>query len=283
MQELSAAMSERSKILFVVEGRKRERQLVARLAEVFGFSAELYTVNGNIYSLYQAVKKDPYAEIVQVLKRMDNSESDKSILANKFTDVFLVFDCDAHHTKNRDEASSMSPYEIAQRNMTLVKEMAERFNESTDPLRGKLLVNYPMVESFRDCDDFFDVSYENAEVAIEDLAKYKNRVGGRKLARFHIKDYTEGNFRDLILMNLCKLNKIVRDHFALCSYDEFLFMNEQVQIADAELDLVSNRSVLSVLNTLLFFPLEYFGEVNGFYTKLQSSSCNDLVRPSDES
>ena len=94
-------MSERSKILFVVEGRKRERQLVERLAEVFGFSAELYTVNGNIYSLYQAVEKDSYAEIVQVLLGMDNSESDKTILANKFTDIFLVFDCDPQHTMNR--------------------------------------------------------------------------------------------------------------------------------------------------------------------------------------
>ena len=147
-------MSDRSNILFVVEGRKRERQLVERLAEVFGFSAKLYTVNGNIYSLYQAVKKDPYAEIVQVLLGMDNSESDKTILANKFTDIFLVFDCDAQHTMNRDEVSSMSPKEIAQRNMMLIGEMAERFDESTDPLRGKLLVNYPMVESFRDCDDF---------------------------------------------------------------------------------------------------------------------------------
>jgi len=271
VQELSAAMSERSKILFVVEGRKRERQLVERLAEVFGFSAELYTVNGNIYSLYQAVKKDPYAEIVQVLLGMDNSESDKTILANKFTDIFLVFDCDAQHTMNRDEVSSMSPKEIAQRNMMLIGEMAERFDESTDPLRGKLLVNYPMVESFRDCDDFFDVSYENAEVAIDDLTTYKSRVGGRKLARFHLKDYTEGNFRDLILMNLCKLNKIMRERFAPCGYEEFLSLDDQVQIAEAESTLVAERSVLSVLNTLLFFPLEYFGEVGGFYSKLQTA------------
>ena len=117
-------MSDRSNILFVVEGRQRECQLVERLAEVFGFSAKLYTVNGNIYSLYQAVKKDPYAEIVQVLLGMDNSESDKTILANKFTDIFLVFDCDAQHTMNRDEVSSMSPKEIAQRNMMLIGEKA---------------------------------------------------------------------------------------------------------------------------------------------------------------
>ncbi len=264
-------MSDRSKILFVVEGRKRERQLVERLAEVFGFSAELYTVNGNIYSLYQAVKKEPYAEIVQVLLGMDNSESDKTILTNKFTDIFLVFDCDAQHTKNRDEASSMSHNEIVRRNMALVREMAERFNESTDPLRGKLLVNYPMVESFRDCDDFFDVAYENAEVAVADLTNYKNRVGGKKLARFHVNDYTERNFQDLILMNLCKLNKIMRERFAPCGYAEFLSMNDQVRIAEAESTLVTERSVLSVLNTLLFFPLEYFGEVKGFYSKLQTA------------
>ena len=47
-------MSEVSKILFVVEGSKTERGLINRLSEVFGFSAELYTVNGNIYMLYLA-------------------------------------------------------------------------------------------------------------------------------------------------------------------------------------------------------------------------------------
>ena len=103
------------------------------------------------------------------------------------------------------------------------------------------------------------------------MTTYKSRVGGRKLARFHLKDYTEGNFRDLILMNLCKLNKIMRDRFAPCGYEEFLSLNDQVQIAEAESTLVAERSILSVLNTLLFFPLEYFGEVGGFYSKLQTA------------
>ena len=103
------------------------------------------------------------------------------------------------------------------------------------------------------------------------MTTYKSRVGGRKLARFHLKDYTEGNFRDLILMNLCKLNKIMRERFAPCGYEEFLSLNDQVQIAEAESTLVAERSVLSVLNTLLFFPLEYFGEVGGFYSKLQTA------------
>ena len=265
-RELLATMSEGSKILFVVEGNKTERGLINRLSEVFGFSAELYTVNGNIYMLYQAVKNDPYAETVKVLAGMANSESDKSVLSNVFTDVFLVFDCDAQHTMNKSEADTMSAHEIACRNMSLICEMSARFDESTDPLRGKLLVNYPMVESFRDCDDFFDVSYASAEVHVDDLKEYKSRVGGRQLVRQHVKDFTRQNFQDLMLMNLCKLNKVFTDQFTALQYADFLGFNNQLKIAEAEFSLVESRSVLSVLNTLLFFPLEYFGDVNGFYS-----------------
>lgn len=259
-------MSKGAKILFVVEGRKTEKELIKRLSEVFGFSAELYTVNGNIYMLYQAVKNDPYAETVKVLASMSNSESDKSVLSNVFTDVFLVFDCDAQHTMSRGEADVMSAHEIACRNMSLICEMAARFDESTDPLKGKLLVNYPMVESFRDCDDFFDVSYGSAEVHVDELKAYKARVGGKRLVRHHIKDFSKQNFQDLMVMNLCKLNKVFADRFAAMQYGDFLGLNNQLEIAKAEFSFMKSRSVLSILNTLLFFPLEYFGDAKGFYS-----------------
>lgn len=259
-------MSNGAKILFVVEGRKTEKELIERLSGVFGFSAQLYTVNGNIYSLYQAVKNDPYAETVRVLDGMANSESDKSVLSNVFTDVFLVFDCDAQHTMSRGEAETMSAYEVACRNMSLIREMAARFDESTDPMKGKLLVNYPMVESFRDCDDFFDLSYGNAKVSVDVLKEYKVKVGSKRLVRHHIKDFTKENFQDLMLMNLCKLNKLLAGRFAALSYNDFKGFNDQTQIAAAESALVLERKVLSVLNTLMFFPLEYYGDVRGFYS-----------------
>ena len=267
-------MSEVSKILFVVEGSKTERGLINRLSEVFGFSAELYTVNGNIYMLYQAVKNDPYAETVKVLADMANSESDKSVLSNVFTDVFLVFDCYAQHTMNKSEADTMSAHEIACRNMSLLCEMSTRFDESTDPLRGKLLVNYPMVESFRDCDDFFDALYASAEVHVDDLKGYKSRVGRKQLVRYHVNDFSKQNFQDLMLMNLCKLNKVFTDCFSAMQYGDFLRLNNQLEIAKAEFSFVKSRLVLSVLNTLLFFPLEYFGDTNGFYSDVVAREQN---------
>ena len=71
-----------------------------------------------------------------------------------------------------------------------------------------------------------------------------------------------------IRMNVFKLNKILRGSFGACPYGEFLSINNQREIAKKESDLVRQDSVVSVLNTLLFFPLEYFGNAKGFYDKV---------------
>ncbi len=36
--------------------------------------------------------------------------------------------------------------------------MTEYFVDETDPTIGKLYINYPMMESYRDCDEFLKVS-----------------------------------------------------------------------------------------------------------------------------
>lgn len=257
-------MTNRSKILFVVEG-KTETQLIDCLKKCFDFNAEVYAVNGNIYSLYLAVKTDPFLETVRVLAEMHNSESDKTILSQSFTDVFLVYDCDIHHTMNKTEAANISIEGIATRNMSIIHEMVARFDESTDPLKGKLLINYPMIESFRDADAFFDSSYKDAVVPLDKLKTYKNYVGKRQLARHHLKDYRKENFLDLILMNVCKLNKIFQDDFSFYPYDRFLEFNNQEKISHRESEMIKHDNLLSVLNTLLFFPIEYYG--NNLYTK----------------
>ena len=168
-------MSRLPKILFVVEGRKTERGLVSRMAEVFGLKAEVYSVNANIYALYQKVKDDPFAITVEVLSEMRNSESDREVLSQDFTDVFLVFDCDAQHTLDPHERDRMSDKEIALRNLDVVRQMAERFDDSTDPQKGKLFVNSPMVESFRDCDDFSEDAYADRAFPISSLVAMVTR------------------------------------------------------------------------------------------------------------
>lgn len=257
-----------SNILFIVEGLRTEPSIINRLSDIFHFNANVYSVNANIYAIYQKVKDDPFANIVKVVSEMSNSESDKTILNNDFTDVFLVFDCDSHHTTNRLESTQLSIQQIANKNIDIVQEMVKRFDESTEPERGKLLINYPMVESFRDCDDFFDNNYSNAIIPIDKVKDYKKIVSSRKIASKHIEHLTRDNFIDLMRMNLFKLNKIINKKFEKTDYANFLTNYNQEKIAHKEATLIKNESIISVLNTLLFFPIEYFGNTNNFYDNI---------------
>lgn len=259
-----------SNILFIVEGSKTEPAIIKRLSDVFHFNANIYSVNANIYAIYQAVKDDPFANIVKVVSEMTNSESDKTILNKKFTDVFLVFDCDSHHTTNRLEAAQLSIQEIANKNIEIVQEMVKRFDESTDPERGKLLINYPMVESFRDCDDFFDKNYSNTNLPIDKVKDYKKIVSSRKMASAHIEHFTYDNFANLIRMNSFKLNQIISGKFEVADYSKFLMNYNQEKIAQKESEFIKKQSIIAVLNTLLLFPIEYFGNTNNFYDNIVS-------------
>lgn len=252
-------MNDKPKILFVVEGQDDEA-FVSRMCELFEFKASIYTVRANIYALYQKVKDDLFADTQQVLLEMRGHESDKSVLGQEYTDIFLVFDCDPHHTFGRDDANALPLKERFARNMGIIKKMVERFNESTDPQKGKLLINYPMLESFRDCDEFFDQKYADAEVKLEDVCVYKRKVGLRGLVRYHIRDYSRSNMLSLIKQNVCKLNKLLGGEFASQLYNVFLAQNSQIGVADSESTLINKRECISVLNTLLFFPIEYMGE-----------------------
>lgn len=261
-------MAARPKILFVVEGRKTERMLVCRMAEMFGISADVYSVNANIYALYQKVKDDPFALTLEVLSEMQNSESDKAVLSQEYTDVFLIFDCDAQHTLDREEHKRLSARQVALRDLGIVQRMAERFDESTDPQKGKLLVNYPMVESFRDADDFFDGSYAERAVCVERLTEYKAAVGARKLVRLHVGDYVREEFESLVRMNVFKLNALSNGVFSPLAYNDFLCAALQSRIAGLEAGIVEARGEIAVLNTLLFFPLEFFGNRSGVYDRI---------------
>lgn len=55
--------------------------------------------------------------------------------------------------------------------------MAEYFVDETDPSVGKLYINYPMMESYRDCDDFFDENYKSTMVSLPAILSYKKDVG----------------------------------------------------------------------------------------------------------
>ena len=262
-----------TKALAIVEGVKTDASLMACLAQACGMDMDIYPVGGNVYAIYQYMKREGFeVNVKDVAAELSGDSHDKAILQNDFADTFLVFDCDPHHTDNRADAR-VGKREIIFRNLDRVMEMAEHFDDSTDPTKGKLFVNYPMVESFRDCDDFFDPSYETASVSIDEIATYKQLVASRKLCRLHMKDFSQVQFESLSRMNVFKLAATNGLGFQGIDYSSFLEVSTPAAIASVETGISLRTGLMPVLNTSLFLPLDYFGNKNGYYDRVVNGTA----------
>ena len=138
------------KILFIVEGSVREKQLYKKITKEMGISADIFAVCANIHMLYTELKKEEFhLNIDDFLLTLDGvSEEDKGVIRKQrpFTYIYLMFDLDLQHYNIAD-------YKNIERGLQDVREMLLKFNNETDPTIGKMYINYPMVESYRDCKD----------------------------------------------------------------------------------------------------------------------------------
>lgn len=253
-----------SNVLIIVEGLKTEPNFFNSLAKVFGLNFEIYCLETNIYSLYKKMKEiDFNGDIKDILSEIHPEK--KEMLSKKFAYTYLVFDCDAHHA---GENEPRTQEEIVFANLDKLSEMANYFIDETDPSIGKLYINYPMMESYRDCDNYFENEYASAIISILKLSSYKNHVAKKKLCSRHIDKYTKEQFSLLILQNLYKLNLICGHKWKKPNYKEYLEFSNSANILSKERTLAIKDNVLSVINTSLFMITDYFGNRNGFYEGL---------------
>ena len=253
-------------ILIIVEGQKTEPTFFKRLASVFGLKFEIYCLETNIYSLYSKMKKDDFnVDVKDALLEMHPERRD--ILSKKFAFTYLIFDCDAHHSR-KDEKRTID--DIFRDNLRKLDEMARHFTDETDPSIGKLYINYPMMESFRHCDSFFDPKYEKAEVGIETLSSYKREMNKKKLCREHVNKFERHHFASLIVQNLFKLNKIFEGKWDMPSYSNYLTYSKTEELLAKESSLIEWERKISVINSSLFLVTDYYGNEKGFYDNLSN-------------
>lgn len=253
-----------SNILIIVEGAKTEPAFFKRLSNLLNQKFEIYYLGTNIYTLYTRMKEiDFNGDLKAVLTEIHPEK--RAVLSKKFAYTYLIFDCDAHHPKKID---TRNINEIVRDNFTKLAEMAEYFVDETDPSIGKLYINYPMMESYRDCDCFFDNQYAFATIKISDISDYKNIVSKRGLCNVRIDNYTKEQFLLLSLQNIYKLNKIIFNDWAKMSYDEYLQYSTAIELLLAERNIVNSNSEMAVINTSLFLIIDYYGNKNGFYDSL---------------
>lgn len=254
------------KALIIVEGERVEPKLFTSLAQCFGMSVEIFVYATNIYDLFKRLKRDSDEQggvrvlnIKDVLaERVKDEDGEKmSILAQDYAYTYLVYDCDIQHHEPNVPSDDVDC--ILNLNLPVLEQMLNYFTDETDETIGKLYVNYPMVESWRDANDFWDESYRDREVSLYNVKEYKKEVSARRLTGFGY-DLTKPQFSQIILMMLAKLNCIIAQKWALPDYVTYRLVSDGVTVFNAERDMMIQRKVISVLNTSLFLVIDHFGK-----------------------
>lgn len=156
-------------VLMLVEGEKVEPQLFEHFYQLYQKSnVKIVPYKTNLYALFHKLKKD-YAdhsghidfESIDLPLFLNDyfGFTDKDRLSkNDFQDILLVFDFDPQdprYSRNK------------------LMELLNGFSDSTEI--GKLYINYPMIESFKDITSIVDGSFMDSTVAWSEIQSNNRR------------------------------------------------------------------------------------------------------------
>lgn len=263
-------------ILFVFEGKddKTYFESIKRLFFPAKSDTFVCTYNSNIYSLYTKLKShDALNEMlevdtVSVLKEIlleKGDETLKDIREDEVSEIYLFFDYDFQEDSRTLEE-----------NNNRLSELLGYFTDETG--RGKLYINYPMVESLRYTQELPDNNYwqytvtrqrcqeENFKHQVHEFSFYKSNLEYLVLTikpadddtKIQQKEYTvKANWLHLVTMNTSKANYICNDRNELP--DE---VNNQQDIFNSQLSKYVNTEEckVAILNAFPIFLFDYFGK-----------------------
>lgn len=251
-----------AKALLIVEGARLEPCFFSQLAFLYEMQVEIVPFCANIYQLYRKLEGYGFDyDVKQALYEQNPSDEAKALLSHRYAYTYLIFDCDAHDCGKRPNGEvPLGVNEVVACNYALLDKMIQYFTDETDPDRGKLYVNYPMMESFRDADNFYDESYADRRVAFADLIRYKEIVGRRKLSGLHVDKLSRDNANELIRMCLCKLSKMLSGYWRLPDADVYMGLHVQKEVFSAQ-RVLEGESLMDVINTSILLPVDYLGTI----------------------
>ncbi|MGF2614601.1 hypothetical protein FZC84_20595 [Rossellomorea vietnamensis] len=201
---------ERTKVLLLVEGEKVEKDLFNHFYNLYNIdNVEIVAYKTNIYAFYNRLKKDfpngdgkidfDYIDIPLFLNDYFNLQGDQLLNEYDFRDIILIFDYDP-----QDPSYSSD----------ILIELITNFSNSTE--LGKLYLNYPMVESFKDIssleeDEKFElltVPFETVKNKIGKVSEYKKMVDN-KTCITNISDINVEMGNKLLNLHASKLKLII--------------------------------------------------------------------------
>lgn len=263
-------------ILFVFEGKadKTYFESIKRLFFPEKSDTFVCTYDSNIYSLYtklkshDALKEMLEVDTVSVLKEILFEKGDdtlKDIREDEVSEIYLFFDYDFQEDSRTLEE-----------NNSRLSELLSYFTEETG--RGKLYINYPMVESLRYTKELPDNNYWQYAVTRQrcQKEKFKHQVHEFSFYKSNLEylvltikpaddetkilqktDTAKANWLHLVTMNTSKANYICNDKNELP--DE---VNNQQDIFNSQLSKYVNTEEckVAILNAFPIFLFDYFGK-----------------------
>ncbi|QHX42127.1 hypothetical protein GWP43_00145 [Treponema vincentii] len=272
-------------ILFVFEGKKQEPRLYKTMEYLFfNRQAEneiIVSYCSNIYSLYQKMTEydvfgaSDSVALIQLLKEEERAHPETTNIlqelsfSDEISEIYLFFDYDI---KQPDAYNRLTIEE----QHTRIKELLCYFNNETD--KGKLYINYPMVESIRyfknslPDNDYKDYTVKasvdgafkalvNAEACYKNLDficfGLNNKSGTLKIPKEPEKiNSVKENWRTVKEINVKKAHFICVDSYSVPQEKSVI---SQQHIFDNQLDkYVNPNGRIAILNAFPLFLYEYY-------------------------
>ncbi len=231
-----------TKILFVFEGEKTEKNITQNLSNFFVNENTIITCAycTTIYKMYKEISKDEDLDTFNLLKSIDfNKDSLKDYNRSDFAEIYMFFDYDGHATNACDNK---------------LNELLNFFNEETE--KGKLYLSYPMVESLKHIENYDN--FEFLKVACKTDIGYKKivRENGLEELKLFIK-YDQEIWKKLITILLKKMNKIVNNSYELPNelIDQIIIFSNQ------EEKYINVDNTVGVLSSFPVFLHDYYGNL----------------------
>lgn len=264
------------RILLIVEGQRREPQLLERELEVFGLADEreivplgtdvhalLDFIDGEYGGAYEDI--DLRGVVADYLgNRADETSELREVLGGEYTDVLLVFDFDPQD--NRFDAERL-------------RRLQSAYCDSTD--LGQLYINYPMVEAYRDFDDVLERGYLDAAVpagAVFHGSGYKGLTARRRNAFQDVTRAGQFDFARNVALQASKAQYLTQGK----DPDDCVAWNGDVDLTKAvtevDLDALLGRAIedlergcLWACCTCLLFVAGWPAALNGVWRKALES------------
>lgn len=245
-------MSDRT--LFLLEGEKTECRIIDRLNKVYPGNYFMYLpLQGNLYMFYKKIQ-DLGADsttAADALREYFNEKGrplDSSLLS--FSYLYLVLDFDDQE-KSYDEKEKRK----------MRKEMASLCSEEAGDF-GKLLLDFPMVESYRDCPLWHPeaIFSTGKEVRKEDLWRYKEIVQKRGNT-LDINRYKEKDFDEICKCSMKVAFGLLGKDYSFSAFSDSSFLPS---VLEKEEDIFARNGVIVPLFEMLFFLPLLFGEAKSY-------------------